>query len=55
MFAEEEEPSAETLSVVAPDSSPPINKTSPVSSGQHMWTALLSSRVTAAGEKVPLA
>ena len=55
--ADEEEPSEETLSVVlpVPDREPPIRSTSPLGSPQQRWLALSCSRVTAVGEKVPLA
>ena len=53
--ADEEEPSEETLSVVVPDSSPPIRSTSPLGSPQQRCLDLFCSRVTAVGEKVPLA
>ena len=53
--ADEEEPSEETLSVVVKDQPPPISSTSPVGSPQQRWLTLSCSRVTAVGEKVPLA
>ena len=53
--ADEEEPSRETLSVVVPDKIPPISSTSPLGSPQQRCWALLCRRVTAVGEKVPLA
>ena len=55
--ADEEEPSEETLSVVVPvpESLPPIRSTSPLGSPQQRWPLLSCSRVTAVGEKVPLA
>ena len=54
--ADDENPSEETLSVVVSDKPPPISSTSPLlGSPQQRWTALSCSRVTAVGEKVPLA
>ena len=53
--ADEEEPSEETLSVLVPDQAPPIRSTSPLGSPQQRWRTLFCSRVTAVGEKVPLA
>ena len=55
--ADEEEPSEETLSVVlqAKELAPPIRSTSPLGSPQQRWLDLCCSRVTAVGEKVPLA
>ena len=53
--ADEEDPSVETLSVVVSECQPPIRSTSPLGSPQQRWSSLSCSRVTAVGEKVPLA
>ena len=53
--AEEEDPSADTLSVVAGDPQPPNSKTSPEGSDQQRCQYLSSLRVTNMGVKVPSA
>ena len=53
--ADDENPSEEILSVVVSDKPPPISSTSPLGSPQQRWAALSCIRVTAVGEKVPLA
>ena len=53
--AEEEDPSAETLSVVLiPEPRPPRSKTSPEGSDQQRCCRLSSTRLTGSGVKVPL-
>ena len=53
--AEEEDPSAETLSVVVREAAPPNSKTSPEGSDQQVCLYLLSTRLTVSGVKVPSA
>ena len=53
--AEEEDPSAETFSVVVKEPLPPISKTSPEGSDQQVCLYLLSTRLTVSGVKVPSA
>ena len=51
--AEEEDPSAETFSVVVKEPLPPISKTSPDGSDQQVCSRLFSTRLTFSGVKVP--
>ena len=53
--AEEEDPSAETISVVVREPSPPNSKTSPEGSDQQVCPSLSSTRLTVSGVKVPSA
>ena len=53
--AEEEDPSAETLSVVVREAAPPNSKTSPEGSDQQVCLYLFCTRVTVSGVKVPSA
>ena len=53
--AEEEDPSADTLSVVVRDPAPPNSKTSPEGSDQQRCQYLSCTRVTVSGVKVPSA